>query len=163
MYVGIGQSKTTLSSSWIHSKLNLFVVLIKIHILIQVLPEQVVLAQTPMRTLTEYHNKHVLISGQGATEEIARTYVWLLSEKEIELMYFFLIRIGFKNITTIEKVCAAFPELDMVNHMNRVRLVSIGRRRKVWINRLYDRSFLLERNDQNGRSCPRWKFSSDRW
>lgn len=75
MYVGIGQSKTTLSSSWIHSKLNLFVVLIKIHILIQVLPEQVVLAQTPMRTLTEYHNKHVLISGQGATEEIARTYV----------------------------------------------------------------------------------------
>lgn len=29
-----------------------------------------------MRTLTEYHNKHVLISGQGATEEIARTYVF---------------------------------------------------------------------------------------
>jgi hypothetical protein len=33
-------------------------------------------------------------------------------------------RIGFKSITTIEKVCAAFPELDMVNHMNRVKLVS---------------------------------------
>ncbi|CAF4777056.1 unnamed protein product, partial [Rotaria sp. Silwood2] len=30
--------------------------------------------------------------------------------------------IGFKSITTIEKVCEAFPELDMVNHMNRVRL-----------------------------------------
>ena len=27
-------------------------------------------------------------------------------------------------MTTIEKVCAAFPELDMVNHMNRVKLVS---------------------------------------
>lgn len=66
-------------------------------------PEQVVLAQTPMRTLTEYHNKHVLISGQGATEEIGRT-------------------LGFKSMTTIEKVCAAFPELDMVNHMNRVKL-----------------------------------------
>jgi len=66
-------------------------------------PEQVVLAQTPMRTLTEYHNKHVLISGQGPTEEIAKM-------------------IGFKSITTIEKVCAAFPELDMVNHTNRVKL-----------------------------------------
>jgi len=57
-----------------------------------------------MRTLTEYHNKHVLISGQGPTEEIAKM-------------------IGFKSITTIEKVCAAFPELDMVNHTNRVKLV----------------------------------------
>jgi hypothetical protein len=27
-------------------------------------------------------------------------------------------------MTTIEKVCTAFPELDMVNHMNRVKLVS---------------------------------------
>jgi hypothetical protein len=76
-----------------------------------------------MRTLTDYHNKHVLISGQGATEEIGRMYVYLNTLKE---MIFFCIhnRIGFKNITTIEKVCAAFPELDMVNHMNRVKLVS---------------------------------------
>ncbi|CAF3309920.1 unnamed protein product [Rotaria socialis] len=66
-------------------------------------PEQVVLAQTPMRTLTDFHNKHVLVSGQGATEYIARM-------------------IGFKSITTIEKVCEAFPELDMVDHMNRARL-----------------------------------------
>ncbi|CAF5182826.1 unnamed protein product, partial [Rotaria magnacalcarata] len=35
-------------------------------------PEQVVLAQTPMRTLTDFHNKHVLVSGQDATEDIAR-------------------------------------------------------------------------------------------
>ncbi|CAF3125191.1 unnamed protein product [Rotaria sp. Silwood2] len=66
-------------------------------------PEQIVLAQTPMRTLTEFHNKHVLISGQDAAEDIARM-------------------IGFKSITTIEKVCEAFPELDMVDHMNRVKL-----------------------------------------
>ncbi|CAF0875069.1 unnamed protein product [Adineta ricciae] len=66
-------------------------------------PEQVVLAQTPMRSLTEYHNKHVLISGQGPIEEIGRT-------------------LGFKSMTTIEKVCTAFPELDMVNHLNRVQL-----------------------------------------
>ncbi|CAF1049663.1 unnamed protein product [Rotaria sordida] len=66
-------------------------------------PEQVVLAQTPMRTLTDFHNKHVLISGQDQVEDIARI-------------------IGFKSITTIEKVCKAFPELDMVDHMNRARL-----------------------------------------
>jgi hypothetical protein len=47
-----------------------------IDILTQVHPEHVVLAQTPMRTLTDYHNKHVLISGQGATEEIGRMYVF---------------------------------------------------------------------------------------
>ncbi|CAF4772473.1 unnamed protein product, partial [Rotaria sp. Silwood2] len=33
-------------------------------------PEQVVLAQTPMRTLTDFHNKHVLVSGQGQAEDI---------------------------------------------------------------------------------------------
>ncbi|CAF5190598.1 unnamed protein product, partial [Rotaria sp. Silwood1] len=42
-----------------------------------------------MRTLTDYHNKHVLVSGQGAAEEIGKM-------------------IGFKSITTIEKVCEAF-------------------------------------------------------
>jgi len=41
----------------------------------QINPEHVVLAQTPMRTLTKYHNKHVLVSGQGPTEEIARMYI----------------------------------------------------------------------------------------
>lgn len=66
-------------------------------------PEQVVLAQTPMRTLTEYHNKHVLISGQGPTTQIGQL-------------------LGFKSITTVEAVCNAFPELDMVNHMNRAKL-----------------------------------------
>ncbi|CAF4645289.1 unnamed protein product, partial [Rotaria sp. Silwood2] len=66
-------------------------------------PDQVVLAQTPMRTLTDFHNKHVLVSGQDKAEDIGQM-------------------IGFKSITTIEKVCEAFPELDMVDHMHRVRL-----------------------------------------
>ena len=39
-----------------------------------------------MRTLTQYHNKHVLVSGQGPTEEIARMYV---------------IVNGFENISSI--------------------------------------------------------------
>jgi len=71
-------------------------------------PAHVVLAQTPMRILHEYHNKHVLISGQGAAEEIGRA-------------------IGFKSITTVEKVCEAFPELDMVNHNNRTKLTEMIR------------------------------------
>ena len=33
-------------------------------------------------------------------------------------------RLGFKSVTTVEKVCNAFPELDMVNHVNRAKLVS---------------------------------------
>ena len=41
---------------------------------IQILAEQVVLAHTPMRCLTEYHNKHVLVCGQGQINDIARTY-----------------------------------------------------------------------------------------
>jgi len=44
--------------------------------------------------------------------------------KKVFISFFVDNRIGFKNMTTIEKVCAAFPELDMVNHMNRVKLVS---------------------------------------
>ncbi|CAF3984000.1 unnamed protein product [Rotaria sp. Silwood2] len=66
-------------------------------------PEQVVLAQTQMRTLTDFHNKHVLVSEQGQAEDIARM-------------------IAFKSTTIIEKICEAFPELDMANHMNRFRL-----------------------------------------
>ncbi|CAF3187615.1 unnamed protein product [Rotaria sp. Silwood2] len=66
-------------------------------------PEQVVFAQTQMRTLTDFHNKHVLVSEQGQAEDIARM-------------------IAFKSTTTIEKICEAFPELDMANHMNRFRL-----------------------------------------
>ncbi|CAF5057773.1 unnamed protein product, partial [Rotaria sp. Silwood1] len=72
--------------------------------LLEIHPEQIVLAQTPMRTLTDFHNKHVLVSGQGQAEDIARM-------------------IGFKSITTIENVCEAFPELDMVNHMNRSEMI----------------------------------------
>jgi hypothetical protein len=75
-----------------------------------------------MRTLTQYHNKHVLISGQGPTEEIGRMYVIDCFENVSSILTIF--RLGFKSITTVEKVCNAFPELDMVNHKNRAKLVS---------------------------------------
>ena len=47
-----------------------------------------------MRTLTEYHNKHVLISGQGATEEIGRTYV--SQNKKFELLFFFFLGLDLR-------------------------------------------------------------------
>lgn len=75
-----------------------------------------------MRTLTKYHNKHVLVSGQGPTEEIARMYVINLFLYFIRFT-FFLSSLGFKSITSVENVCKAFPELDMVNHNHRVKLV----------------------------------------
>jgi hypothetical protein len=34
-----------------------------------------------------------------------------------------LFRVGFNNTTTIEKICKTFPELDMVNHNHRTKLV----------------------------------------
>lgn len=68
--------------------------------------DQVVLAHTPMRCLTEYHKKHVLICGQGSLEEIART-------------------VGFTDTTTIEQLCADFPELDMVDHTHRTQLCEL--------------------------------------
>ena len=55
-------------------------------------------------------------------KSVERMYLNYLKDKGQRVLY--CIRIGFKSITTIEKVCAAFPELDMVNHMNRVKLVS---------------------------------------
>ncbi|CAF1535938.1 unnamed protein product, partial [Didymodactylos carnosus] len=70
---------------------------------VNIRPEQIVLSHTPMRSLTNFHSKHVLISGQGNCEEIARLT-------------------GFKNITTVDRVCESFPELDMVNHSHRTQL-----------------------------------------
>jgi hypothetical protein len=43
-----------------------------------------------MRTLTQYHNKHVLISGQGPTEEIGRMYVIDCFKKRSSLFYHYL-------------------------------------------------------------------------
>ncbi len=40
-----------------------------------------------------------------------------------KLLFFFLHRVGFKDTTTIERLCSAFPELDMVDHTHRAKLV----------------------------------------
>ncbi len=40
-----------------------------------------------------------------------------------KLLLFVLYRVGFKDTTTIERLCSAFPELDMVDHTHRTKLV----------------------------------------
>jgi len=59
--------------------------------------DQVMLSHSPLRMFKEYHNKCVLLSGQGPIEEIAN-------------------RIGFTNTITINDIRSAFPFLDMVDH-----------------------------------------------
>jgi hypothetical protein len=53
----------------------------------------------------QYHNKRVLISGQGPIVEIAKN-------------------IGFKKIVTIDQMRNMFPMLDAVDHKRRISVVS---------------------------------------
>jgi len=62
--------------------------------------DQVMLSHSPLRMFKEYHNKCVLLSGQGPIEEIAS-------------------RIGFTNTITINDIRSAYPFLDMVDHKPR--------------------------------------------
>jgi len=64
------------------------------------------MSHSPLRMFQDYHEKCVLLSGQGPVEEIAR-------------------KIGFTNTVTIEQICETFPNLDMVNHQQRPKTVSI--------------------------------------
>ncbi|KAG8283532.1 Haloacid dehalogenase-like hydrolase domain-containing 5 [Homalodisca vitripennis] len=68
---------------------------------IKVTEEHVVMAHSPLKVFNEYHDKNVLVSGQGPIEEISR-------------------RLGFKSIVTIDDVRKAFPLLDAVDHKRRV-------------------------------------------
>jgi hypothetical protein len=63
------------------------------------------MAHSPLRMFQQYHNKRVLISGQGPIVEIAKN-------------------LGFKKIVTIEQMRNAFPMLDAVDHKRRISVVS---------------------------------------
>ncbi|CAF4390562.1 unnamed protein product, partial [Adineta steineri] len=67
---------------------------------IPILPEQVIVAHSPLKMYTEFHKKHCLISGQGPIADIAKN-------------------LGFTKVTTIEQLCDAFPNLDMIDHRKR--------------------------------------------
>jgi hypothetical protein len=63
------------------------------------------MAHSPLRMFQQYHNKRVLISGQGPIVEIAKN-------------------LGFKKIVTIDEMRNAFPMLDAVDHKRRISMVS---------------------------------------
>ncbi|CAH8549172.1 unnamed protein product [Dicrocoelium dendriticum] len=69
-------------------------------------PDQLIQAPSPLTVFKEYHRKRALFVGQENTLEIAH-------------------ELGFMNAVSIEDVKAAYPLLDMVDHANRRRLLKV--------------------------------------
>ncbi|KAI3371526.1 hypothetical protein L3Q82_024111, partial [Scortum barcoo] len=67
---------------------------------VEVSPDQVMLSHSPLRMFTQFHKMHVLVSGQGPVEEVARI-------------------LGFQDVVTIDMVREAYPLLDVVDHNRR--------------------------------------------
>ncbi|GFO06311.1 cat eye syndrome critical region protein 5 [Plakobranchus ocellatus] len=67
---------------------------------VEVSEEQVVLSHSPLKMFRQFHDKHVLVSGQGPIAEIAAN-------------------IGFNRITTVEQLAQHYPELDKMDHSRR--------------------------------------------
>ncbi|CAH1782901.1 unnamed protein product [Owenia fusiformis] len=67
---------------------------------IHISPEQVVMSHSPLRMFKQFHDKRVLVSGQGPVEEIAKN-------------------LGFKDIVTMKQLRHMMPSLDMVDHKRR--------------------------------------------
>ncbi|XP_039262983.2 haloacid dehalogenase-like hydrolase domain-containing 5 [Styela clava] len=67
---------------------------------VKVSEEQVMLSHSPLRLFKQFHNKRLLLSGQGPVEDIAKN-------------------LGFTNTVTIDDVRDHFPMLDMVDHTRR--------------------------------------------
>ncbi|KFO94088.1 Cat eye syndrome critical region protein 5, partial [Buceros rhinoceros silvestris] len=63
-------------------------------------PEQVILSHSPLRLFSQFHQKCMLVAGQGPVEENARN-------------------LGFKHVVTIEALRKAYPLLDMVDQSRR--------------------------------------------
>ncbi|XP_044533195.1 haloacid dehalogenase-like hydrolase domain-containing 5 [Gracilinanus agilis] len=63
---------------------------------LQVDPEQVILSSSPLKFFSKFHNKRMLLSGQGPMVDNARN-------------------LGFQNVVTIDELRTAFPVLDMVD------------------------------------------------
>ncbi|XP_057703042.1 haloacid dehalogenase-like hydrolase domain-containing 5 [Corythoichthys intestinalis] len=64
---------------------------------VHISPAQVVLSYSPLEMLTKFHDKCVLVSGQGPITDIART-------------------LGFKKVVSVEQLREQHPLLDMVDH-----------------------------------------------
>ncbi|XP_055107886.2 haloacid dehalogenase-like hydrolase domain-containing 5 isoform X1 [Symphalangus syndactylus] len=70
--------------------------------------DQVILSHSPMKLFSEYHEKRMLVSGQGPVVENAQ-------------------RLGFRNVVTIDELRMAFPLLDMVDLERRLKTTPLPR------------------------------------
>ncbi|XP_029011256.1 haloacid dehalogenase-like hydrolase domain-containing 5 [Betta splendens] len=76
------------------------------HILgVPITQEQVVMSHSPLRMFRKFHDKCVLVSGQGPVLEIASN-------------------VGFNNVVSIDMLRESYPLLDMVDHNRRPKLPS---------------------------------------
>ncbi|KAK0045729.1 cat eye syndrome critical region protein 5 [Biomphalaria pfeifferi] len=67
---------------------------------IQVTEDQVVMSHSPLKMFRQFHDKHVLVNGQGPVKAIAQN-------------------IGFTNVTTVEELSHRFPDLDKMDHQRK--------------------------------------------
>lgn len=70
---------------------------------VKISKEQVVMAHSPLKMFKQFHNKRVLISGQGPIREISR-------------------QLGFTNVCTVKDIRNAYPMLDVVDQKRRENL-----------------------------------------
>ncbi|CAG0896759.1 unnamed protein product, partial [Darwinula stevensoni] len=64
--------------------------------------DQVIMSHSPLRLYREFHNKKVLITGQGPVKEVAAN-------------------VGFNNVVTVDDLRSSFPLLDAVDQRRRIR------------------------------------------
>ncbi|CAL8275950.1 unnamed protein product [Boreogadus saida] len=67
--------------------------------------DQIIMSHSPLRMFKKYHDKCVLVSGQGPVLDIAKN-------------------LGFENVVSIDMLRESFPLLDMVDHNRRPKLPS---------------------------------------
>ncbi|KAL5014221.1 hypothetical protein ScPMuIL_008491 [Solemya velum] len=67
---------------------------------VKVTRDQVVMSHSPLRMFKQFHDKHVLVSGQGPVYDIAT-------------------KLGFTQVSTVEMLRHCFTNLDMVDHRRR--------------------------------------------
>nr|XP_012603206.1 cat eye syndrome critical region protein 5 isoform X1 [Microcebus murinus] len=71
-------------------------------------PDQVILSHSPMKLFSQYHEKRMLVSGQGPLVENAEM-------------------LGFRNVVTVDELRMAFPVLDMVDLERRPKTTPLPR------------------------------------
>ncbi|KAM8971848.1 haloacid dehalogenase-like hydrolase domain-containing 5 [Pelodytes ibericus] len=73
---------------------------------VEISADQIILSHSPLRMFSQFHDKCVLLSGQGPVNEIAKD-------------------LGFRNIVTIDDLRTAYPLLDMVDHSRRPKIPTL--------------------------------------